>query len=162
MIRRRRSRRTARAFAVTACAVTLLFAPSAFAAIPPAPNEPIPRNATTLAETLVRTSAGLGAAIDRWTPKTKAAPAEVALYALYQQRIYRVLARNEELSAKTVVRLPSALRKLSRDVLRAHRELYRLTPPIAARAIKVGPALPAGILFGYYREIGRASCRERV
>ncbi len=140
---------------MTACAVTLLFAPSAFATIPPAPNEPIPRNATTLAETLVRTSAGLGAAIDRWTPKTKAAPAEVALYALYQQRIYRVLARNEELSAKTVVRLPSALRMLSRDVLRAHRELYRLTPPIAARAIRVGPALPAGILFGYYREAER-------
>jgi membrane-bound lytic murein transglycosylase B len=149
----RRSRRTA--FAVAACAVTPLVATSAFAANPPAPNEPIPRNATTLAETLVRTSAGLRAAIDRWTPKTKVAPTEVALYALYQQRIYRVLARDEDLSAKTVVRLPSALRELSQDFLRAHRELYRLTPPIAARAIKVGPALPAGVLFGYYREAER-------
>ena len=150
----RRSRKTARAFAV-ASVLTLLFATAAFAATPPAPSEPIPRNATVLAATLVRTSADLRAAIERWTPKTKPAPAEVALYALYQQRIYRLLTRDADLAQQTVPRLPPALRRLSSDFLRAHRELYRLTPPIAARAIKVGPAPPAGILLGHYREAER-------
>jgi len=76
----------------------------------------------------------------------------VILSALYQQRIYRLLARDENLARRTLPRLPPELMIVSRDFLIAHRELYRLTPPIPARTIKVGPARPAGVLLDYYRE----------
>lgn len=79
---------------------------------------------------------------------------DVALYALYQQRIYRLLARDEQ-SWATLARLPRGLARFSRDLLIAHRELYRLTPPIAAHTIKVGSARPAGVLLRYYREAER-------
>ena len=77
------------------------------------------------------------------------------LHALYQQRVYRLLTREERLARATLARLPEQLAQGSRDLLLAHRELYRLTPPIAPRAIKVGPAPPAFTLLRYYREADR-------
>ena len=47
------------------------------------------------------------------------------------------------------------LRRVAADFLTAHRELYRLTPPIRARAIKVGPARPAAELLDDYRSAER-------
>jgi membrane-bound lytic murein transglycosylase B len=41
-------------------------------------------------------------------------------------------------------------------LLAAHRELYRLTPPLPSRAkIKTGPAAPAATLLSHYREAQR-------
>jgi membrane-bound lytic murein transglycosylase B len=77
------------------------------------------------------------------------------LLALYEQRIYRVLARDERLARLTLARLRQPLVATSADFLTAQRELYRLTPPIAAHTIKVGPPRPAGELLGYYREAQR-------
>jgi membrane-bound lytic murein transglycosylase B len=76
----------------------------------------------------------------------------VELLALYEQRIYRLLGRDRRLSRLTVPRLSRPLAVVTRDFLAAQRELYRLTPPIAAHRIKVGRARPAGELLGYYRE----------
>jgi soluble lytic murein transglycosylase-like protein len=80
---------------------------------------------------------------------------DVVLYALYQQRIYRLLVRDEPLARLTLARLPRGLVPVSRDLVAAQRELYRLTPGIPARAIKVGPAAPARVLLAYYREAQR-------
>jgi membrane-bound lytic murein transglycosylase B len=118
----------------------------------PPPNAPIPRKAGPLAEALVRTSSDLRAAIGRWGDKRRLPPEDVVLLALYQQRIYRLLARDKPLADAMLVRVPRVLANVSRDFLVAHRELYRLTPPIATRTIKVGAARPAGILLRYYRE----------
>ena len=139
-------------------------APIAFAAVSlfvstaqgaPAPNEPIPREATELARTLAATTNDLGAAIDRWHPKSSAAPDDVVLLALYQQRIYRLLATNAQLSRATVKLLPRDLARVAADLLAAHRELNRLTPPLATHKIKVGPALPASVLLDDYRQAQR-------
>jgi len=100
----------------------------------------------------VRTSSDLRAAIGRWVDKDRLPPEEVTLLALHQQRVYRLLARDKRLADATLVRVPRGLANVSRDFLVAHRELYRLTPPIATRTIKVGPARPAGVLLRYYRE----------
>jgi len=81
------------------------------------------------------------------------------LYALYQQRIYRLLAVEDSLAARTFARLPTRLATSSRDFVRAHRGLYRLTPPIRSSAIKVGKAEPALDLVRYY---GQAQRRFRV
>jgi soluble lytic murein transglycosylase-like protein len=104
---------------------------------------------------LVTTTASLRSAIGAWRPKSAPAPDDVVLYALYQQRLYRLLARDQKLGAAVLPRLPLALRRVSRDLLTAHRELYRLTPPLAPRAIKVGPAAPAASLLADYREAER-------
>lgn len=105
-----------------------------------------------LARALATASAQLHTEIGRWAPKSASPPTAVQLLALYEQRVYRLLARDERLARLTLRRLPRGLAAVSRDFLAAQRELYRLTPPIAARRIRVGPARPAGDLLGYYRE----------
>ena len=126
-----------------------------FAFAPPAPQAPIPRDPAALAQALSATSTELRAAIARWTPKNAAPPRDVVLYALYQHRTYRLLTGDENLALKTLPLLAPRLRALSRDLLRAHHELYRLTPPLPAAAIKVGRAAPATALLADYREAER-------
>jgi membrane-bound lytic murein transglycosylase B len=104
---------------------------------------------------LVETTSDLEVSLRRWLPAKAPPPNDVQLYALYQQRIYRVLAHDERLARATMARLPHPLATVTRDFLVAHRELYRLTPPIGARRIKVGPAAPAAVLLQYYREAQR-------
>ena len=126
-----------------------------FAFAPPAPQAPIPRDPTKLAQALSATSAELRAAIVRWTPKTAPPPRDVVLYALYQQRTYRLLGQKENLATRTLPLLAPPLRAVSRDLLRAHDELYRLTPPLASTAIRTGRAAPAAALLNDYRDAER-------
>jgi membrane-bound lytic murein transglycosylase B len=138
-----------RRVALLVLASLLLLVSAARAA--PGPNQPIPREPRTLAESLVETSDDLAAAIARWRPKSEPAPDDVVLLALYQQRIYRVLAANRPLSRATLELLPRRLAVVAADLLAAHRELYRLTPPLTTHKIKTGPALPASLLLEAYR-----------
>jgi membrane-bound lytic murein transglycosylase B len=131
--------------------LALTVASSADAAVPP-PSAPIPRERVALARALQTTSADLEQAIVRWRPKSQPAPDDVVLLALYQQRIYRLLAGNTVLSRGVLPLLPRELAQTAGDLLTAHRELHRLTPPIAARTIKTGRSLPAPMLLSYYRE----------
>jgi hypothetical protein len=133
--------------------VVALFAAAAVAA--PGPSAPIPPAPRELSQRLTLTTGELRTAIARWKPKTQPPPKDVVLYALYQQRIYRVLAGRDGLARRTLPRLRLDLRRVARDLIDAHRELYRLTPPIAAPTIKVGPARPAPVLLAYYRECER-------
>jgi membrane-bound lytic murein transglycosylase B len=144
----------ARASCCAAALVAAAFVPAAGAA-PPAPAAPVPQQPERLARAMTSTASSLEAAIDRWRNKASKPPSDVTLYALYQQRVYRLLARRPTLAAATVRLLPPALAIVSRDLLAAHRKLYGLTPPIEVRAIRVGAAAPAGTLLGYYREAER-------
>src|SRR5882724_2439150 len=144
----------ARASCCATALVAVALAPAAVAA-PPAPATPVPQQPERLARAMTLTASSLEAAIDKWRNKLSKPPTDVTLYALYQQRAYRLLARRGTLAEATVRLLPPALAKVSRDLLAAQRKLYGLTPPIAARAIRVGAAAPAGTLLGYYREAER-------
>jgi soluble lytic murein transglycosylase-like protein len=116
----------------------------------------LPSRPAAVAKVLTQTDADLRSAIVRWAPKTSPAPRDLVLYALYEQRLYRLLARDVKLASATLPSLAPELRTATRDLLAAHRELYRLTPPLPARApVKVGPAAPAAALLGYYREAQR-------
>jgi soluble lytic murein transglycosylase-like protein len=122
----------------------------------PAPNAALPSSPAVVAKTLTATHAGLKSSLMRWTPKSAPAPRDVVLYALYEQRLYRLLAREPKLADAVLPALPASLRATTRDLLVAQRELYRLTPPLPARAtIKVGPAAPASSLLADYREAER-------
>jgi soluble lytic murein transglycosylase-like protein len=119
----------------------------------PAPNAPLPQGAPAVAHALMQTDTNVREAIAGWAPKSAAAPSVLVLEALYEQRLYRLLARDTKLAAAVLPLLPSRLRVTARDLLVAHRELYRLTPPLPQRAaIKVGAAAPAAVLLSYYRE----------
>jgi hypothetical protein len=133
---------------------SLIVAAFAVAAPPaPAPDAPLPRTPALVAQALTKTHADLRRAISGWSPRSDAAPPDVVLYALYEQRLYRLLARETKLASATLPALAPGLRGTTRDLLAAHRELYRLTPPLPAHAaIKVGPAAPAAQLLAYYRE----------
>jgi soluble lytic murein transglycosylase-like protein len=115
----------------------------------------LPSEPGALAGALGRAHADLVAGIDGWLRSAKpgAEPsAEVTLNALYEQRIYRSIARNDLLAKRTLSKLRGPLEAAARDVVEAHRELFRITPPISTRAIRTGPAEPAGRLLAYYRE----------
>jgi soluble lytic murein transglycosylase-like protein len=122
---------------------------------PPPPHAPIPRRAPLLARTLSETTSDLRRAVLQWRPKSAAPPNGLVLLALYQQRIYRVLAADAPLASATMRRLDTTLRRAGEDLLIAHHELHRLTPALAARAIKVGRAPPATTLLADYREAER-------
>jgi membrane-bound lytic murein transglycosylase B len=123
---------------------------------PPAPNAALPHQPSLVAQALARTRADLRAGIAEWRPKSAAAPDRVVLTALYEQRLYRLLARDTKLAAATMPLLPPDERAATRDLLSAHRELYRLTPPLRSNtAIRVGRAAPAATLLAYYREAER-------
>jgi hypothetical protein len=128
----------------------------AFALLAPVPDAPLPSKPVLVAKALTQTETDLRAAIVRWAPKSSPAPRDLVLYALYEQRLYRLLARDTKLADATLPSLAPDFRAATRDLLVAHRELYRLTPPLPARApVKVGPAAPAATLLGYYREAQR-------
>ena len=79
----------------------------------------------------------------------------MTLYALYEQRLYRKLARNRSFAGATLARLPAPLAAAARDVVTARRELFALTPPTPRIRIRVGPAAPPAKLHAWYLEAQR-------
>lgn len=133
--------------------MALAVAPAALAA--PAPGAPLPRTPDAVAAALSRTQSELDRGIDGWLRSAKPSPdppAGVLLDALFEQRIYRMLARNDTLARASIARLGRPAAAAARDIVAAHRELFRITPPISARGIRTGPAEPPAALLGYYRE----------
>jgi membrane-bound lytic murein transglycosylase B len=131
----------------------LALAPVAGAA--PAPGAPLPRAPAGVAAALTQTRSELQRGIDGWLRSAKPSPdppQAVVLDALFEQRIYRMLARNDRLARASIDRLSRPAAAAARDIVAAHRELFRLTPPISARSIRTGAAEPAASLLGHYRE----------
>jgi Transglycosylase SLT domain len=92
--------------------------------------------------------------IDAWTLRG-AERRPVTLYALYEQRIYLLLAQRPALSRQTIARLSARLARDARDNVVAKRELWRITPVSRLRLFKTGSSLPAPVLLRYYREAER-------
>jgi membrane-bound lytic murein transglycosylase B len=131
------------------------------AAPQPEPDAPLPADPGELAGALASSSTALDAAIDRWRadgdPSRGRPPHDVALLALHQQRIYRLLGAHRGLARATLDRLPQTLRAVARDNILARRALSRITsihrgpPP----RIRIGPAEPADVLRAHYRTARR-------
>src|SRR6266508_4373379 len=84
----------------------------------PEPDAWIPRAPDRLAPALDVTTRSLRVAIDRWTTEGDVSsgevPLDVQLLALYQQRIYRMLARDPALADDVVARLSSSVAREDR------------------------------------------------
>jgi membrane-bound lytic murein transglycosylase B len=144
-----------RGLGVALALVVAMLLPAA-ATAQPAPNAPLPATPRAIATALVGTDASVRAAVDAWRPPRGSTPPEaLTLYALYDQRLLRMLAAKPTLRARAARLLPSRVRARVVAVTAAHAELVRITPPLRTRAPRVGPAAPPDDLLRWYREAAR-------
>ncbi|MQA96620.1 MAG: transglycosylase SLT domain-containing protein [Streptosporangiales bacterium] len=137
-------------------------APSPAPPAPPAADTALARKPSALAAELARTTDRLNAAIDAWTANPRRAagapPAELTLWALHHQRIYRLLAREEGLAERTLERLPDDRAEEARDHITAVREILDLAEPVSvakARKMRTQDPPPAGTLRRHMRDAER-------
>lgn len=116
------------------------------AAAPPPPAAPVPTAPAALRAAYARTTAALEAGIAEWGGRG-AVPRDVELYALYQQRIVRLLSREPRLAAA----VPAA-----RDDVAARVDLLRLSAPYPPRKrVVLGTPAPPLRLRGWYAQAQR-------
>ncbi|MFL5797205.1 MAG: transglycosylase SLT domain-containing protein [Actinomycetota bacterium] len=126
----------------------------------PAASRAIPRSAGELAEALARTNRSLRAAIGRWVaggePSPPRPPGDVVLLSLYQQRIYRLLARDDVLARRTLPLLPPGVAGPAAANIGAARELFTLISPVRTGfVLHVQRPAPPGRLLGFFHEAER-------
>lgn len=141
--------------ATTATTATPPSAPAA-----PAPDAPIRGDAAWAADALTRTDVALDQAVDAWRddgdPARGEPPRTVVLLALYQQRVYRFLARHPALARRTMAKLRRPLAAQVDDNVTAIRDLLSLTRPVRTPdVVRTQRPLPAGVLLGYFQRAGR-------
>lgn len=131
----------------------------------PDPHKRVPRRAGPLARRLVRVTRALRGSVKDWVTNghpswRKATPRIVVLQALYQQRIYRVMARKPVLARRAVRRLPKGLRWVASSNAKAGRKLRSLVTPLEPPIkLETKRAEAAGRLLKWYK---RAQRRFRV
>ena len=123
----------------------------------PAPDKRLSRKPVVLAGKLTKVNDALKKSVDSWVRSERARPPKiVVLQALYQQRIYRLMARNTKLGNKTMRRLDGLLARSADRIVGAHREISGLVEPLPANfKFPTGRAKPAAELLRYYRAAQR-------
>ncbi len=126
----------------------------------PTPSRALPREPALLAATLARTTTALERSVERWlsagATTAGAPPRAVELQALLQQRIFRLLGRDERLARATLARLSHRLVPSASAIVAARRALSPLATPVPPGVrVRVGPPLPAGVLLRSYRRAER-------
>jgi len=123
----------------------------------PGPEDRIPRDADSLADELGSTWASLRAAIAMWKtegdPAAWPPPEDVELLALHEQRIYRMLGRDERLADEVFDRLPHRIAVQARANVRARVALNAHLRPISGPiTLLVRRPEPADVLLAYMQE----------
>ncbi|MEV4456405.1 lytic murein transglycosylase [Microbispora sp. NPDC049633] len=126
----------------------------------PAPDEAVPKDPARLADALTRTAGRLRDAIDDWRrtgdPAKGEAPEPVVLLSLYEQRVYRYLARNPKVASRAYGKLPKAVAARTKDNVTAIRDLLSLAHPVSGPIkMKVKPAEPADALLAAFKRAER-------
>jgi hypothetical protein len=131
--------------------------PEAAPPFAPGPRSKLPRRAGALASKLETVTGALQKSIPRWRRGDKARPPEVVvLQTLYQQRIYRLMAKRSELGRRTLRRLDGMLARTSRDIMSAFRLLRSLVTPLKPGfTFKTGRFKPAADLLRFYKRAKR-------
>jgi membrane-bound lytic murein transglycosylase B len=125
--------------------ILLLLLASVAPAQAPAADEPLPRTPARLAARLAEVDA-------RMRPRVNE---DITLEALYEQRVYRHLARHPRLATAVRRRLPARMRPEARDTVSALRSLFTLTTYSTERRFRTGPPTPRPDLRRYYRQAQR-------
>jgi membrane-bound lytic murein transglycosylase B len=114
-------------------------------AAPPAADEPIPRSPAKVAARLATVDAQMRTHVR----------GDITLEALYEQRVYRHLARHPRLERAVRRLVPARMRPDVRDTVSALRSLFTLTTYSTERRFRTGPPTPRDDLRRYYREAQR-------
>ncbi|HXY72745.1 MAG TPA: transglycosylase SLT domain-containing protein [Actinomycetota bacterium] len=119
----------------------------------------MPPDPASLTPALVRTDLQLASALRRWTAAGAPSPppADVALLALFQQRIYGTLAANRSLARAVLAQLPPDLAAAATANVAADRALTSLSgaPPAKAPRLETQDPDPAGELLRDFRQAER-------
>jgi len=125
----------------------------------PASDQPVPQDPAVLSTVLENTTRDLYDAIDGWLardPNATTSPEDVQLFALYQQRITRVLARAPGLAARVIGRLSPRVAAITRANVEASERLFAHARPVNdASALRTEHPESAGTLLGFYQEAQR-------
>lgn len=125
--------------------------PPAFA---PPPNSALPGRPSLLADRLAKVTAALDESIGDWVkggPPKDPAPQLLILQALYQQRIYRLLAQDPRLAERVIARLDGRMaghaRRLAEAGARLRSLVTAITSPVTLKL--QDPESPATLLAHY-------------
>ena len=126
---------------------------------PPGADERIPWSPGRLAERHAEVVRMLRRDIEAWLatdPGPRARPPDrVELEALYQQRVYRRLARHPRLARPAIRRMPGWLRGEARDSVAALRSLFALTSLATEARFRTAEPAPPERLRGFYLKAQR-------
>ena len=104
---------------------------AALALAAPSPTAPVPTTPDGLAKALTEAHERVASEVDAWQrdgdPGKGGAPDALELEALWQQRIYRHLARRPKTARRTIRRLPLGIRLDARLTTRALSSLFALS-----------------------------------
>jgi hypothetical protein len=135
-------------------------APRSVPVLSPRPNAPIPAGVRGLAFDLRRVTRAVRASVADWTRDDGASawppPETLVLQTLYQQRIYRSLARRPAFARRVVARLPPTIRREASAIVRANTAVFAHARPVPP-SFRVRTRAPeaADELRGYYDEAQR-------
>jgi soluble lytic murein transglycosylase-like protein len=124
----------------------------------PAPDRALPTGPGPTAAALVKTTDALHASIGPWRASRYEGdpPRAVVLQALYQQRLYRALAKDPTLWRATRARLPHRLRSEASANVAAVADLRAVVSPVGhAVVFRVGGPTPADDLLRFYHRAQR-------
>ncbi len=122
----------------------------------PGPHVVLPRDPAVLARRLADITTALDASIRSWVkggPPRSPAPKSLVLQALYQQRIYRLLAKDEELAGKVLRRLDGRLARVAQRLVTAGARLRSLVTTVTSPVtLKLQEPEPPANLLAYYKK----------
>ena len=117
----------------------------------------VPDAPQALADGIAAADAAWRAAIDDWRAAghPRILPDEVAIPGRYMQRAAAKLARDRRLAGNTLRLLPSGLTAQVRHMVRAKRNLYRLSAGWPPHKVRTGPPTHLDVLMPAYRAAKR-------
>jgi membrane-bound lytic murein transglycosylase B len=125
----------------------------------PRPNAPLPSSAAALAADAERATRAVRRSVEAWAGDGTSAwppPHDLVLQALYQQRIYRLLAQRPSLAGRVLPRLPGSIRREAESIVRANADVFAHANPVPpSYTLRTRAPEPADALLAYYRAAER-------
>jgi membrane-bound lytic murein transglycosylase B len=126
----------------------------------PRPNAPLPSTAPALAADAERATRAVRRSVDRWArgggTSAWPPPGDLVLQALFQQRIYRLLAQRPALARRVLTRLPGSIRREAEAIVRAGADVFAHADPVPpSYTLRTRAPEPADALLRYYRDAER-------
>jgi transglycosylase-like protein with SLT domain len=126
----------------------------------PRPNAPLPGRAAVFAGDVERATRAVRRSVDAWVRDGGASawppPGALVLQALYQQRMYRLLAQRPGLAARVLPALPASIRREAEAIVRANADVFAHANPVPPTyTLRTRAPEPADVLLGYYRRAER-------